>query len=164
VTRGENDPERTYRTGTWSLKSNDVVSRADDGLDDHLRWLLNQLEPTARQLAEVVAEQELDAEFWCVVYMEAPNCDFGLRAETLGRIAALRASLRLDIYAPDDAKPEVIEIPEPSAQPEAADTRAPKRPDETGCRDDRQPALSITLPNVTSQPLRSPPPQDFPFR
>jgi hypothetical protein len=57
----------------------------------------------------VVAEQELDAEFWCVVFMEAPNCDFGLPPETIGRVAAVGAVLRLDIYAPENAEFEVIE-------------------------------------------------------
>jgi len=69
----------------------------------------------------VVAEQELDAEFWCVVLMEAPNCDFALPPETLGRAAALGATLRLDIYAPDDLEPDVIEIPEPGAKREPPD-------------------------------------------
>lgn len=118
----ETDPERTHRIGAWRLKSDDVLSRADDHLDDHLRWLMDQLEPRADQLGDVVAEQELDAEFWCVVHMEAPNCDFELQPETIGRVAVLGATLRLEIYAPEDAEPEVIEIPEPGAEPEPADT------------------------------------------
>jgi Domain of unknown function (DUF4279) len=65
--RGEprpRDPTRTHRTGAWSLKSEPVLSRVEDHLDDHLRWLLDQLEPRAHQLRDVMAEQELHAE-WC---------------------------------------------------------------------------------------------------
>jgi hypothetical protein len=80
-----------------------------------VRWLLEQLEPRAHQLRDVVAEQELHAEFWCVVEMEALSCDFELPPETIGRVAALGATLRLDIYAPADPEPDVIELPEPGA-------------------------------------------------
>jgi hypothetical protein len=66
------------RTGFWHLESDDVLSRSGDHLDDHLRWLLDQLEPRAHQPKAVVAEQELEAEFWCVVWMESPNCDFAV--------------------------------------------------------------------------------------
>ena len=125
ATRGEprtRDPARTYRTGAWSLKSEPVLSRVDDHLDDHLRWLLDQLEPRAQQLRAVVAEQELGAEFWCVISMESANVDLELQPETVGRVGALGA-LRLDIYAPEDVEPESIEIPEPGA------TRDPSDPD-----------------------------------
>lgn len=121
--RGEQrttDPETTHRTGGWSLRSDDVLSR-DDHLDDHLRWLLDQLESRAHQLGDVVAEQELDAEFSCGVFMEAPICDFVLPPETIGRVAALGATLRLDIYASEDAERELIEIPEPAAKLERLD-------------------------------------------
>ena len=122
--RGEpraNNPERTHRTGIWSLKSDEVLSRADDHLDDHLRWLLDQLEPRARELRDVIAEQELDAQFWCAVFMEALNCDFALPPETIGRMAALGATLRLDIYAPENLEPEATEIPEPGKEPKPLD-------------------------------------------
>jgi hypothetical protein len=122
--RGEprtRNPRYRHRTGAWFLES-DVLSPADDHLDDHLRWLLDQLEPRAQQLRDVVAEQELDVvSFWCVVSMEAPNVDFELPPETIGRVAALGATLRLDIYAPDDLEPYAVEIPEPGAGPEPAD-------------------------------------------
>jgi Domain of unknown function (DUF4279) len=115
-------PTRTNRTGAWALESDDACSRADDHLEKHLRWLLDHLEPRADQLADVVAKQGLEAEFWCVVQMEGANCDFELQPETIARMAALGATLRLDIYAPDHPEPEVIEIPEPSAEPEARGT------------------------------------------
>jgi hypothetical protein len=87
-----------------------------------LRWLLDQLEPRAQELRDVVAEQELDVvEFWCAVYMESRNVDFELQSETIGRVAALGARLRLDIYAPEDLEPEVVEIPEPGARPQVLD-------------------------------------------
>jgi hypothetical protein len=115
-------PTRTNRTGAWALESDDACSRTDDHLENHLRWLLDHLEPRADKLADVVAKQGLEVEFWCVVHMEGANCDFELQPETIARIAALGATLRLDIYAPDDLEPEVIEIPEPSLQPEARGT------------------------------------------
>jgi hypothetical protein len=107
--RGEpraSNPQYKHRTGAWTLESENVLSREDDHLDDHLRWLLDRLEPRAPALAEVVADQGLDVEFWCVVWMDGPNCDFALPPETIGRVAALGAALRLDIYESDDVQPE----------------------------------------------------------
>lgn len=114
--RGEprpRDPTRVHRTGAWSLESSAVLSEMDDHLDDHLRWLLDQIEPHARQLEDVVAEQDLVAEFWCVVLMESANVDFELQPETIGRVAALDATLRLDVYAPASVERDVIEVPDP---------------------------------------------------
>ena len=72
-------------------------------------------------LSDVVAEQELEPEFWCVIFMESAHVDLVLQPQTIGRVAALGATLRLDIYAPADAEPDVIEIPEPGASSEALD-------------------------------------------
>ena len=117
------DAERTFRKGVWSVRSDDALSRTDDHLEDHLRWLLDRLEPSSTQLRRVVAEEALEAEFWCVVDMQARNCDFALQPETIARVGALGATLRLDIYGPGDMEPEVIEIPEPSASAEPPDGR-----------------------------------------
>jgi Domain of unknown function (DUF4279) len=115
------ESDRTHRKGGWSLDTTGVHSPADDHLNEHLCWLLDQLEPLAHQLRDVVAEQKLEAEFWCVVYMEAANVDFELPPATLARVAALGAALRLDVYAPEDVEPGVIEIPETRAEPELSD-------------------------------------------
>jgi hypothetical protein len=106
-----------HRTGAWSLKSETALSSVDDHLDAHLRWLLDRLEPRTQQLKELVAAQELNAQFWCAVFMESANVDFELQPETIGRVAALGASLRLDIYGPEDAEPDVVEIPEEGRSP-----------------------------------------------
>lgn len=103
--------DRTRRQGSWSLDSKRVLSPQDAHLDEHMRWLLDQLEPRTNQLKDAVTEQELKAEVWSAVYMEGANVDFELPPTTLARIAALGATLRLDIYAPDDVALDEVEIP-----------------------------------------------------
>ncbi len=104
--------DRTRGQGSWSIDSKRALSPQDAHLDEHLRWLLDQLEPRANELKEVVTEQELKAEFWSGVYMEGANVDFELPAKTLARIVALGATLRLDIYAPENVALDEVEIPE----------------------------------------------------
>jgi hypothetical protein len=105
----------------WSLRSEPVLSPDDDHLDDHLRWLLDQLEPRAQQLRDVVAEQELEPEFWCVILMESANVDLALQPESVGRVAALGATLRLDVDAPDDVEFDVNEVPQRGLTPRPLD-------------------------------------------
>ena len=114
--RGEpraHNSSRTNRTGYWTLDSRDVLSKADDHLDEHLCWLLDQLEPRAGQLRAVItSQQQLEAQCWCVISMHGANVDFELPPGTIARIAALGCSLRFDVYAPDRTEPDVIVIPE----------------------------------------------------
>jgi hypothetical protein len=49
--------------------------------------------------------------------MESANVDLELQPETVGRVATLGATVRLDIYAPGDVEPDEIEIPDPGATP-----------------------------------------------
>lgn len=107
--------DRARQRSSWTLDSRDVLSPEDADLDEHLCWLLDQLEPCAEQLRTVVAGQELKAQFWSAVEMDAANVDFELTPGTLGRIAALGATLRLDIYAPEDVERDVVEIPDTGA-------------------------------------------------
>ena len=68
-------------------------------LEDHLIWLLDQLEPHARAIHGLSAEQGLDSDFWCGYFMGQANSSFGLNARTVARIAALGADLTFDLYA-----------------------------------------------------------------
>jgi hypothetical protein len=89
----------THRSGLWSLDTSGQL--ADDaGLDEHLRWLLDRLEPSREALKAAIAEQGLTADFFCGYFMESWNNGFSLSADTLARVAELGAKLGIDIYGP----------------------------------------------------------------
>jgi hypothetical protein len=87
-----------WRSGLWSLDSEKGLDSSGNHLDDHLAWLLDQLEPHAHSLRRLATEQLLSADFWCGYFMGHANSGFGLSAKTIARIAALGADLSFDIY------------------------------------------------------------------
>jgi hypothetical protein len=94
--RGRHFPP--WPNGLWSLPSEQGLPSTGNLLEDHLTWLLDQLEPHSETLMRLSAEQGLTADFWCGYFMGQSNSSFGLTARTLARIAALGADLALDIY------------------------------------------------------------------
>jgi hypothetical protein len=92
---------RTYApwpSGMWLLDSSVGLSERGNRLDDHVTWLLDLLEPSAGRLRQLVAEQSLTCDFYCGYFMGQSNTSLGLRARTLGRVAALDANLVFEIY------------------------------------------------------------------
>jgi hypothetical protein len=87
-----------WRSGIWALDSENVLPRTGNHLEDHLIWLLDRLEPQARTIHRLSAEQGLNSDFWCGYFMGQANSSFGLNARTVARIAALGADLSFDIY------------------------------------------------------------------
>jgi Domain of unknown function (DUF4279) len=93
------DPKRRgnpWREGLWTVSS----SLPDGGnhLEDHLRWLLDRLEPKAPALRRMYAEEDLRADFWCFYSMGQANSSLGITPSTLAGIAAIEAELCLDVY------------------------------------------------------------------
>ena len=86
------------RTGMWRLES--VLPRTT-ALDDHLRSLLDTLEPHAPVLQSYQAQGYV-VEFSCGLLLHRQNEGFELCAATLARVSAMGASLSFDIYAPAD--------------------------------------------------------------
>lgn len=97
--QGRGGPPR--RTGLWMLESPEAAEGTTNHLEDHLTWLLDQLEPVADRLEQLCAHQRLKADFFCGYFMNQINSGFDLTPRTLARVAALDASLGLDIYGPD---------------------------------------------------------------
>jgi hypothetical protein len=89
-----------WPTGVWSLSSEQGLPGSDKHLDDHLAWLLDQLEPHAGDLRRSRTEQQLTADFYCSYFMGQANSGFELSAAILARIVALGldASVGVDIY------------------------------------------------------------------
>jgi hypothetical protein len=87
-----------WRSGIWCLGSEAALAETGSHLDEHLTWLLDQLEPHAEMLRSLSVEQDLRADFWCGYFMGQSNSSFGLSARTLARIAALGADVVLDVY------------------------------------------------------------------
>jgi Domain of unknown function (DUF4279) len=89
-----------WRDGMWSICSDQGSPESLNHLDDHLTWLLEQLEPHADALRRLVAEQGLRADFYCSYFMGRSNSSFEVTARNLARVVALGvdASLGFDIY------------------------------------------------------------------
>jgi len=88
---------RPWPSGIWVLDSSVGLSERGDRLDDHVSWLLDLLEPSAGRVRQLVAEQSLTTDFCCGYFMGQSNSSLGLRAHTLGRMAALGADLVFDV-------------------------------------------------------------------
>jgi hypothetical protein len=89
-----------WPNGLWSLSSEHAVPASRSSLDDHLAWLLDQLEPHVEVLRQICAEQQLSADFYCGYFMGQSNSGFELSGATLRRVVALGlgASVGVDIY------------------------------------------------------------------
>jgi hypothetical protein len=101
-----------WRSGLWSLNSASALPRTDNHLEDHLNWLLDQLEPVAETLKQFCADDALTADFFCGYFMHQTNSGFEFSTRTLARIVALDATLGVDIYGPepdDEDRSEVVE-------------------------------------------------------
>lgn len=88
-----------HRTGGWRLES--PLPRSAE-LDDHLRALLDLLSAKA-PIIRGYKDQAFTVDFFCGLFLNSFNERLELPPETLARVAALGATLSLDIYsAPGD--------------------------------------------------------------
>lgn len=78
-----------WPSGLWSLSSEHALPALGNHLDDHLAWLLDQLEPHADVLRRICAEQQLRTDFYCGYAMGQANSGIELSGPTLTRIAVL---------------------------------------------------------------------------
>jgi hypothetical protein len=101
-----------WRSGLWSLHSEDALPQTDNHLEDHLIWLLDRLDPVRDTLRQLRFEQSLTADFFCGYFMHQSNSGFQFSTQTLARIAALDATLGVDIYGPDPDDQDRTEIVE----------------------------------------------------
>jgi hypothetical protein len=86
---------RRYRTGAWIVDSTLSPERP---LDDHISQLLDRLEPVIGQILEFES-LGCRADFFCAYdFSENTTGGVALEAETISRIAAIRAGLSLSIY------------------------------------------------------------------
>jgi hypothetical protein len=95
------DPRRRgdpFREGLWSVRSSPPMPQLGNHLEDHLCWLLDRVEPHAEQLRRICEQDRLRVDFYCGYTMCQTNSGLELTAAMLARIAALGASLGLDIY------------------------------------------------------------------
>ena len=87
------------RVGVWWIDSARGLPRTGNHLEDHVRWLLDLLEPVGDVLRRLSVEHGLSADIGCGYFTSRWNSSFGFSAETLSRVAGLGASLGLDFYA-----------------------------------------------------------------
>jgi hypothetical protein len=67
-------------------------------MEDHLKWLLERMEPKADSIIELA--ERFRVEFFCGFSSGNGQGGFELDCTLLARIAKLRASLVLDLYPP----------------------------------------------------------------
>jgi hypothetical protein len=101
-----------WRSGLWSLHSETALPRTDNHLEDHLNWLLDQLEPAADVLKQFCVDDDLTADFFCGYFMHQSNSGFVFSTRTLARIVALGATLGVDIYGPNPDDEDRVKIVE----------------------------------------------------
>jgi len=101
-----------WRSGIWTLHSEATLARTGSRLEDHLKMLLDQLEPVAATLERLRVEHALSANFFCGYHMHQWNSSIGLSTDTLARIVALGADVFLDVYGADPEDEDRIEIVE----------------------------------------------------
>jgi Domain of unknown function (DUF4279) len=92
-----------WPTGVWRLESELPASAS---LEEHLRALLDRLDPVAAGIRRCTA-RGWRADYFCGCFQADMNEGTDLAPETLGRIAALGAILSLDIYSgTEEAAPD----------------------------------------------------------
>jgi len=84
-----------YRESLWSLKS--PLNKAE-GLDKHLGWLLDRLEPKVEEVRSLSRLHRLD--FFCGFGSVNGQGGFILDSAMLARIAKFGISLGIDLYPP----------------------------------------------------------------
>jgi hypothetical protein len=82
-----------YPTGYWALTSKDALDTED--LEEHIDWLLRQVEPISVQWLEQQAGVRADV--FCFVEINS-GAGLPFSSTLLGRLAALNLLLDLDIY------------------------------------------------------------------
>jgi hypothetical protein len=89
-------PSQPVRYGMWEVSSEGIADGLD--VDAHVRWMLDTVEPGAEAINALLREHP---DWWSIVsmyaYMERPAAAFGLEAETVARLAALGAQLRVGV-------------------------------------------------------------------
>jgi hypothetical protein len=88
-----------WREGQWSLYSSPPLPEDGNHLEDHLRSLLDRLEPHVQALRRICEEDGLRADFSCGYFMGQANSGFGISPGTLAGIAALGADFGVDTYS-----------------------------------------------------------------
>lgn len=88
-----------HKTDVWSLSTGKQESLDLDAL---VRMILDQIGERAPAVAAIRAALSLDAEIACAVYVEGQTPAISLDRETVARIAALGASIDVDLYILDD--------------------------------------------------------------
>jgi len=90
-----------YATGVWLLES---ALPAGAPLDDHLRWLLDRLEPRKRTVFRMVREG-LRADFIIGYFSESGQGGPSLSADTLRRLGRFGCDLGFNLYPAAEARP-----------------------------------------------------------
>jgi hypothetical protein len=88
-----------WRESAWILSS---PLDKHENLVEHLKWLLDRLEPKADEVRALCAKYRVD--IFCGFSSGSGQGGFILDPETLARLAKLGIPLGLDLYPPSDSE------------------------------------------------------------
>jgi hypothetical protein len=89
-----------WKEGHWDISSEGHVS--SNVLQDHIEWLLDQLEPAQARLRILLTEDDVRADIFCFWEFATHNAGIVFSPLVMRRIAALNLELDLDIYFAGD--------------------------------------------------------------
>jgi hypothetical protein len=100
--RGDHKPggNTKWPHGFWMFWSSEQVESPD--IMEHIKWLLDQLEPARPQLIELLQDETIDAEISCFWVMPTTHEEIVLEPELLKRLAQFNVRLELGVYAPSE--------------------------------------------------------------
>jgi hypothetical protein len=100
---GPHSPDLKGRTGVWFVSTDHQVQSSR--LADHIRWLLDEVEPHKTQLKRFIDQEGLHAVVTCFWHGPSGSKPPVISAQTLKSIESVPAKLEVD-FGTDDELPE----------------------------------------------------------
>jgi hypothetical protein len=96
--RGDHHGEKNemiWKTGFWLVETREYVESKD--IDQHLKWILDQLEPVSDQVEFIMSQDKVYGEVNLLFSLYKPNWDSLLQTSLIGRMAGLKIPLGISI-------------------------------------------------------------------
>ena len=88
--------EAKWGHGYWGISTEGIVEA--DNLEEHIAWLLDQVEPIGVELAKVLSEEGVKARIFCFFETEKMNDGIEFSTRIIKRLSSLDLPIAIDIY------------------------------------------------------------------